>query len=76
MESPPQERPAPQKRPLDPEHFPTIQDFREQALADLERMYFNDLMSLCSRNIAKACEVSGLSRARLYALLKKYGISR
>ena len=37
-----------------------------------ELNYWQELMSFCRGNIPKACEVSGLSRARLYQMLKKY----
>jgi|LSQX01.2.fsa_nt_gb two-component system NtrC family response regulator len=50
---------------------------RRQAMLDgLERDYLKDLMSATDGNIPRACEVSGLSRSRLYVLLKKYGFRR
>ncbi|TVM33430.1 sigma-54-dependent transcriptional regulator [Oceanidesulfovibrio marinus] len=70
------EEPAPHKQSLDPENFPDIREFRDKAMADLEVMYLGDLMELTQGDIPRACEVSGLSRARLYALLKKYGLSK
>jgi two-component system NtrC family response regulator len=33
-------------------------------------------MAVTGWNIKKACEVSGLSRVRLYVLLKEYNITR
>jgi len=60
----------------DREHFPKLKDFRDQALEELEAQYMRDLMQVCDGEIGKACELSGLSRARVYALLKHYAIQR
>ena len=57
------------------ENFTTLKDFREAAVSDAEKKYLETLMSLADRDIRKACTLSGLSRPRLYALLKKYKIS-
>ena len=72
---------GPQKRTadkplLDKDRFPTLKDFRDRSLEELEAQYMRDLMHICQGRISPACEISGLSRARIYALLKKYGISR
>jgi two-component system, NtrC family, response regulator len=53
-----------------------MKDFREAGLARLESEYLTDLMRATSRNIPEACRISGLSRSRLYTLLKKYGIAQ
>jgi len=53
-----------------------LRDYREKAISEAEEHYLHDLMSLTGGNIKEACMVSGLSRPRLYALLKKYHISR
>ena len=58
-----------------PDDLPGIQEVREDALADVEKQYLSDLMNITARNIKKACKISGLSRSRLYTLLKKYDIS-
>jgi two-component system, NtrC family, response regulator len=50
---------------------PTLQEFRQSA----ERQYFLDLMVQVNGNINEACRISGLSRSRLYALLKDYRIN-
>ncbi len=44
-------------------------------LAEAEHHYLKDLLSLTQGNTTKACEISGLSRPRLAALLKKYRLS-
>jgi two-component system NtrC family response regulator len=55
--------------------LPTLQDHREAAIADAERQYLEELMIHAEGNINGACKVSGLSRSRLYGLLKRHGIS-
>lgn len=54
----------------DTEEFPTLQAFRES----MDRDYLKKLVSATGRDIEKSCDVSGVSRARLYQLLKKYGL--
>lgn len=55
--------------------LPELQKYREAAIAEAERRYLEDLLSKSEGNVARACQVSGLSRSRLYALLKKYRLS-
>ena len=50
---------------------PELRDFRET----MEKKYFQDLHALTNGNIKEACRISGLSRSRLYVLMKKYEIS-
>ncbi len=65
-----------QRRGGDPSpSFLTLQEMREAALADVERQYLKDLVEHTRGDIQQACHASGLSRSRLYSLLKKYGIS-
>jgi two-component system NtrC family response regulator len=66
-----QENPVNSSKP-----FPRLKDARETAIARVEHQYLHDLMRITEGNIRAACRVSGLSRARLYELLKKYDISR
>jgi two-component system, NtrC family, response regulator len=54
----------------------TLKERRECAIENAERMYLLELMAATGGNIAKACEISGLSRVRLYVLLKQYNIKR
>lgn len=51
--------------------LPELRDFRET----MEKKYLQDLHALTSGNIKEACRISGLSRSRLYVLMKKYEIS-
>jgi two-component system, NtrC family, response regulator len=41
----------------------------------METKYLRDLMTLSQRNIPKACELSGISRSRLYEMLAKHGLN-
>ncbi len=50
--------------------------FREEVVALAERTYLEHLMSRSRGDIQEACRQSDLSRARLYALLKKHNIAR
>lgn len=64
-----QAAPVPQDAPdLGPQ---TLASFREAALSRLETEYLVDLMRRTGGDIGEACRISGLSRSRLYALLKK-----
>jgi two-component system NtrC family response regulator len=55
--------------------FPRIQELRERAIAEMEEKYLRDLISFTKGNIKEACQISGLSRSRLYLLLRKYNLS-
>lgn len=54
--------------------LPTLRDLREDVFFRAEYLYLHALIRLTGHNIRKACEMSGLSRSRLYTLLKKYQI--
>jgi two-component system NtrC family response regulator len=51
--------------------LPRLTEHRQTA----ERQYLQDLMFQTKGNIRDACRVSGLSRSRLYALLKEHSIT-
>ncbi|NVM57216.1 MAG: sigma-54-dependent Fis family transcriptional regulator [Desulfobacterales bacterium] len=53
----------------------TLRDYREAGIRELEQQYLERLIPLTGGNIKKASRISGLSRSRMYALLKKYKIS-
>jgi two-component system NtrC family response regulator len=67
---------VPKETPVSANPLPTLKTFRDSALQESERQYLEDLMSIAGSNIKEACRISGLSRPRLYALMKKYRISR
>jgi two-component system NtrC family response regulator len=51
---------------------PTLKEFHRTAVSAAEKQYFKDLMGFVGGNIDEACRISGLSRSRCYALLKKF----
>jgi len=53
----------------------SLKDFREAGLARVEKDYLKSLMLRTRGDIGETCRISGLSRSRLYTLLKKYQIS-
>lgn len=56
--------------------LPSLHEFREDVFCQAETQYLHDLMVLSNKDMHAACQLSGLSRSRLYALLKKHAISR
>ena len=54
----------------------TLKECRDSAIEREERQYLQELMAITGGNIKKSCEISGLSRVRLYVLLTKYTIKR
>lgn len=51
--------------------LPSLRDYRE----DMERVYLQELLRRSDGKIPEACRLSGLSRSRLYALLKTHGLT-
>jgi DNA-binding NtrC family response regulator len=47
---------------------------RELSVNLAERKYLDDLLSITGGDIKEACRVSGLSRPRLYTLMKKHNL--
>ena len=54
--------------------LPKLSDLRDAAISEAESVYLKQLMTLCGTDIKMACNISDLSRSRLYELLKKYEI--
>ncbi len=48
-----------------PRTYPTLKDFRSEALGRVEQRYLTELMRVSAGRIQRACALSGLSRARL-----------
>ena len=48
---------------------------RDLAMQEVEALYMQQLVTLCRGNFKRAQAMSGLSRARLYDLLKKHSLS-
>lgn len=58
-----------------PDKYPTYKQSRREVVDRMESRYLRELIQYTSKDFQKACKVSGLSRARLYELLKKHSIS-
>jgi two-component system NtrC family response regulator len=57
-------------------NMPTLQQARDAALAAAEKSYLTELMAKTKGDIKNACQVADISRSRLYALIRKHGVSR
>jgi two-component system NtrC family response regulator len=57
--------------PKNDQGLPTLRAFRQTT----EMKYLQDVILYSEGSVKKACQVSGLSRSRLYELLAKYNIS-
>ncbi|SCY22102.1 sigma-54-dependent transcriptional regulator [Desulfoluna spongiiphila] len=56
------------------DEMPTLQDYRDAVSREAEKRYLDDLMRVTAGNVKKACDLAGLSKSRLYALLKQHGL--
>ncbi|MBS3817900.1 sigma-54-dependent Fis family transcriptional regulator [bacterium] len=63
------------KKEIQREELPQLKEVREKAVSETEKEYLKDLITLTGGNIQEAIRISGLSRSRLYTLLKKYNLS-
>ncbi len=71
--APPEEAPAPAEDFFPDGPLPSFKAYREAVVRRAARTYLQELMTRCRGNIAQACTLSGLSRSRLYALMKETG---
>lgn len=55
--------------------LPTFKGGRQQVVDAYEKQYFTRLLQCINSDLETACKVSGVSRARLYQLLKKHNLS-
>lgn len=55
--------------------FPPLKQLREQIIEQVESTYLKNVMPKADYDLEKVSKISGLSKPRLYALLKKYNIS-
>ena len=60
---------------LDTHELPKLKDVRQKTIATMEKTYLEMLVEASDSSVAKACKISGLSRARLYELLQKHQLS-
>jgi two-component system NtrC family response regulator len=56
--------------------LPPLKQLRDQVTEQLESLYLKHLMAHAHNDINQAGKLSGLSKPRIYALLKKYDIPR
>jgi two-component system, NtrC family, response regulator len=56
--------------------LPKLKEFREAIIVENERKYLRDLIAFTNGNIRQACSISGVGRARLYGLMRNYGIAK
>lgn len=59
-------------RPGAPKAPPQLKEIRKAAISEAERRYLKDLLAYAGGDNNKACRISGLSRSRFYALIRKY----
>jgi two-component system, NtrC family, response regulator len=65
-----------QQTPPPPRILSTMKDHREEAILKAEKQYLENLLKITDGNIKEACRISDLSRPRLYALLKKFDMTK
>lgn len=56
--------------------IPPLAEFRDSAVRRAEQEYLRALMDIPGMTASERCRLSGLSRPRFYALLKKHGITQ
>ena len=56
--------------------LPPLRQLRDQVTEQLEGVYMQRLMSCTQNDLDLAGRLSGLSKPRIYALLKKHNIPR
>jgi len=56
--------------------MPTLKEARDKAIEIEEKKYLATLLKTTGGDITKCCEISDLSRSRLYDLLKKYDLTK
>jgi two-component system, NtrC family, response regulator len=57
-----------------PPALPPLHRFRDEAVEKAEVNYLHHLMAAAEGNMTRACSMAGVSRSRLYELLKKHAI--
>jgi len=55
--------------------LPPMKKVRDNAISQVEQQYLRTLMATTEGDVKQAIRISGLSRSRLYTLLKQYNIS-
>ncbi|MEF2231567.1 MAG: sigma-54 dependent transcriptional regulator [Pseudodesulfovibrio sp.] len=68
--------PPPPERQMSGEGFPTLREYRRLQTEAIEKRYLHNMLEITGGDVRRSCQISGLSRARLYALLKQHAIER
>ncbi len=66
---------SPDFEAMELETMPSLKEIRDRAIARIEKKYLTQLMIKTDSDVSRACKISGLSRSRLYTLLKKNDVS-
>ena len=61
---------------LTSKYMPTLKEFRETGIAKIEKEYLEKLIMVTKGDVKESGRISGLSRSRLYGLLKKHNIGK
>ncbi len=56
--------------------MPTMKADRERAIQAEEKQYLRTLLRVTGGDVRQCCKTAGISRSRLYDVLKKYGLSQ
>jgi len=64
------------EKPEAPSFFPSLKEERDRVINRMEKDYLERLMEHTGGKISQAVRISGLSRSRLYGLMKQHGVRR
>lgn len=56
--------------------FPKLKEFRDMALSEIESLYLKSLLKQTDWNFDNAAYISGISKSRIYSLVKKYDLKK
>lgn len=56
--------------------FPKLKEFRDMALSEIESLYLKSLLNQTQWNFDTAAYLSGISKSRIYSLVKKYNLKK
>lgn len=61
---------------IEQDKTPSLKEFRNSFLEKIEKIYLKNTLLKCSWDIEKTARISGLSKNRVYVLIKKYDLKR
>jgi two-component system NtrC family response regulator len=62
--------------PLEADRIPPLKSYREKGVARMERIYLAYLLKTTNHDLDQAAGIAGISKNRLYFLLRKYQMGR